>query len=155
MRANLFETSNLMPSSVSFYNSEFLKGCHPSKAYSENFNFARFPTCIGPSVTIHKWRRALGWGGLPRAWQTVLIGCVNAWQGGEGDQKPQKFAWRHKWMVPTEVTEDMNMYIFALMTLPHYQHGGKSILANLVGWLVRKGPLSTIGPRVDNFINLR
>ena len=23
-----------MPSSVSFYNSEFLKGCHPSKAYS-------------------------------------------------------------------------------------------------------------------------
>ena len=33
MRANLFETSKLMPSSVSFYNSEFLKGCHPSKAY--------------------------------------------------------------------------------------------------------------------------
>ena len=24
-----------------------------------------------------------------------------------------------------EVTEGINMYIFALMTLPHYQHGGQ------------------------------
>ena len=41
-----------------------------------------------------------GGGELPKAWK-VLIGCVNAWQGGV--KKPQKFAWRHLWMVPKVV----------------------------------------------------
>ena len=33
MRANLFKTRKPMPSSVSFYISEFLKDCHPTNAY--------------------------------------------------------------------------------------------------------------------------
>ena len=33
MRDNLIKTSKPMPSSVSFYISEFLKGCHPTNAY--------------------------------------------------------------------------------------------------------------------------
>ena len=33
------KTSKPMPSSASFYNSEFLKGCHPSKAYLQDFNY--------------------------------------------------------------------------------------------------------------------
>ena len=33
-----------------------------------------------------------GGGELPNTWQTLLIGCVNAWQRGEGVQNPENFA---------------------------------------------------------------
>ena len=42
--------------------------------------------------TIHKWCHAgEGGRGVAKTWQTLLIGCVNAWQKGGGGPKKWKF----------------------------------------------------------------
>ena len=51
------------------------------------FGFFLF-SVIWPQGTIHKWCHALG--GLPKAWQIVLVGCMKAWQRGGGGPKTPK-----------------------------------------------------------------